>query len=201
MKIGRLAVPAVITVLAAAGINGCYTMLIHPPVAKVDEITGLKNNAEVNYGERCTDCHTGNVHGSPSGLGYAGRASAWNDYDPYWGSDYNGYYDPWFMGSSMYSPYFYDNYYRYNTVPWWLYNSIPSRDRGSEGQATPREKPLRRGGAVTNEGRGNPSPSVGSTPGPAGAEKPSPPATKQDGSTSDDSDSDKKKPVRRGEIK
>ena len=127
MKIWRLAIPAVVIVLAAAGINGCYTMLMHPAVARVDESTGLENTADVNHGERCTDCHTGNVHSSPSGLGgQVGRANGWNDYDPYWGNDYNGYYDPWFMGSSMYSPYFYDNYYRYNTIPWWLYYSTPA---------------------------------------------------------------------------
>jgi hypothetical protein len=200
MKIWRLAIPAVIIVLAAAGINGCYTMLLHPPVEKMDEITGLNNTAEVNHGERCTDCHTGNIHGSPAGIGDAGRSGGYNDYDPYWGNDYNGYYDPWFMGSSRYSPYFYDSYYQYNTVPWWQYYSISSRDRGSEGHAAPREKPVRRGGNITNERRGNTPPSMGSIPGSSGAEKPSPQSPKQDGS-SDENDSEKQKPVRRGGIK
>ncbi len=201
MKIWRLAIPAVVLFLAAAGMNGCYTMLIHPPVSAVDDVTGMKNSAEVNYGERCTDCHTGNAHSSPSGLGgHVGRADGWNDYDPYWGNDYNGYYDPWFMGSSMYSPYFYDNYYRYNTIPWWLYDSkqVPN---GSGEQATPREKPIRRGVGISDRNRENSTPSVGSTPRPSGAEKQSPPDTKKEGTSSDDTDSDKQKPVRRGGIK
>jgi len=201
MKIWKSVLPVLMAVLTAAAVNGCYTMLIHPPVAIMDETTNLESVEQVDHSQRCTDCHTGNVHGSISGSGRYGGQSGINDYDPYWGNDYNGYYDPWFMGSSQYSPYFYDNYYQYNTVPWWLYDSIPESGGSSGEKAVPREKSVRRGGGISNTTRRDSSPSIGSTPGQAGTEKTSTPAPKQDGSSSDDSESDKQKPVRRGGIK
>jgi hypothetical protein len=201
MKIWKLSIPILAAVLFAASMNGCYTMLIHPPVATVDDSTNEETTAEVDHSERCTDCHTGNVHGSVSDSGMnRGRTGGFNNYDPYWNNDYNGYYDPWFMGSSMYSPFFYDNYYQYNTVPWWLYNGVQSSG-GSENQAVPREKPVRRGGSASEGRRDTSSPSVGSTSRQTGAEKETSPAPKQEGSSSGDTEPEKEKPVRRGGIK
>jgi hypothetical protein len=190
--------------------GGCYTMLFHPSVRTADETTGTEQTFSVNHTERCTDCHTGTVHGSLSGMQGRGMRSLGGlyDYDPFRGYDNYGYYDPWFMGSSSYSPYFYDSYYSYRNIPWWLYY-VPTDDSGggeSSGESAPalKEKPVRRGGAGGEDLRGYSPPPAASKPASGGAEKPSaspPPSQGQGGSSSGNDDQGKEKPARRGEIK
>lgn len=208
MKHWHIALLAGAAITALAGVNGCYTMLSHPSVRTADEASGAQYDRQVVHTERCTDCHTGDVHGR--GHAFRGaRSSAygdWYDYDPFWG--YGSYYDPWFWGSSYSSPYFYDSYYGYRSVPWWLYD-IPSQDvDGDENAApVPREKPTRRGNIGSDSSRGEftPMPSVPRSS-PGGVERPASGQSGSSGSSgsrgpSGGSDSEKEKPARRGGVK
>jgi len=181
-------------------------MFSHPMVREVDDNSGSQYDRNVAHTERCTDCHSGEPHGRMSAFPDRRRSAYgdWYDYDPFW--RYGSYYDPWLWGSSSYSPYFYDGYYGYRSVPWWLYNA-PVRDEAPdlENPQSPREKPLRRGNAGSDAGRKDitPAPSV-PRPSSGGVEKPSPSSSgSSSGSngSSGGSDSEKEKPARRGGVK
>jgi len=201
---------------AAIGTNGCYTMLEHPRVSLVDESTGNEEQVTVDHAERCTDCHTGEMHGTmPYGSSGSPRSSHasddWYDYDPFQRDNSYGYYDPFFYSTPLYSPYFYDNYYNYRNNPWWVsyqgngggYSSGGSggdsgKGSGSGTGTSVKEKPVRRGG---DDPRGfSPLPS---SPRPSqNTEKPSTTTPSPSGSSSSgNDDSSKEKPVRRGGVK
>jgi hypothetical protein len=197
----NLALLAAATVFAAAGMNGCYTMLVHPGVRTTDNITGAEKTAEVTHAERCTDCHTGDVHGDRSMMrGHrSGVYEGYNDYDPFWG--YGGYYDP-FLSSGVSSSYFFDNYYSYRNLPWWVYPPAPdeggNQSAGQQDAPAAKEKPARRGSLSSGDSRGySPMPTATRGSG-AGAEKPS--STTSSGGSGDD-DNGKEKPARRGGIR
>jgi hypothetical protein len=203
MKRWQIALLAAASVTVLTGINGCYTMLSHPSVREADDVSGTQFDRKVAHTERCTDCHTGNVHGNRRA--YRGHHSSaygdWYDYDPWWG--YGSYYDPWFWGSSFSSPYFYDSYYGYRSVPWWLYNIPETNDTPSEGNTpVPREKPARRDIGSDSRRDITPMPSV---PRPsAGVERPASGSSGSSGSgggSSGSSDNEKEKPARRGGVK
>ena len=204
MQKSTLALLAAAALLSASGMSGCYTMLVHPGVQTRDEITGAEKAAEVTHMERCTDCHTGDVHGGRSGMRgrHYGAYEGWSDYDPFWG--YGGYYDP-FGSSPLSSSYFSDNYYSYRNLPWWVYPPYyeggGSPDPGPVNAPAAKEKPARRGNVGNDDSRGyTPMPSTSRPSGRGEAEKPSTAPTPDNGSEND-SDSDKEKPARRGGIK
>ena len=201
MKKTHLAILAAAAVFATAGMNGCYTMLEHPGVQATDDTTGEVITAEVTHAERCTDCHTGNVHGGRAAMreGHSGAYEGWSDYDPFW--DNGNYYDP-FRSSRQSSPYFFDNYYSYRNLPWWVYPPISegggSSDPGQVSAPAAKEKPARRGGMGTEDNRSSTPISSTRSSGGSGADKPSTaPSTPSDSGN----DSDKEKPARRGGIK
>lgn len=187
----RLKVIIVILAIFTAGtaITGCYTMLRHPQVKAYNESSGSEMTEGIGHGERCTDCHTGNVHGATRGVG---RGYGWSDYDPFWG--YNGYYDPWLYNSWYGSPYFYDNYYHYQTMPWWLYDTRGS-DTSESAEPGEREKPLRRG--TGSDSRRGSTPSEPGIPG-GGIQKPAPSVPPASGENNSPDNSEKEKPNRRG---
>jgi hypothetical protein len=199
----------VLLLLAAAGTNGCYTMLYHPPVAMIDDATGREDPVAVDRSERCTDCHTGQMHGSMDrrAMNSAHVSDGWYDYDPFHRYDSFGYYDPFFYGTPLRSPYFYDNYYSYRNYPWWLsyrnYDDDDYYDGGSGGGvgsgsgSSVREKPSRRGGEDTRGYSPLPS-SPRSSP---NTEKPSSSTPSSGGSSSGGDDDSKEKPARRGGVK
>ncbi len=195
-------------ILVAAGTNGCYTMLYHPSVARIDDSTGEEQPVAVDRSERCTDCHTGTMHGSMQrgAMSSAGTSEDWYDYDPFHRNDSYGYYDPFFYGTPLRSPYFYDNYYNYRNYPWWIsnrdydeggyYGGDSGGSGGGSGSGTSaREKPSRRGGDDTRGYTPLPSTPRSST----NTEKPSSSAPSSGGSSSDDDS--KEKPARRGGVK
>jgi uncharacterized membrane protein YgcG len=205
MKRWRNALLAAAAVTVLTGLNGCYTMLIHPSIREADEDSGTQYERNIAHTERCTDCHTGEVHGQGhASRGYrSGVYGDRYDYDPFW--SYGSYYDPWFWGSASYSPYFYDSYYGYRSVPWWLYN-IPGNDGTSSEETAPsaKEKPARRGeiGSDSNRRDITPLPSVPRS-NTGGAERPASGSSGSSGSngSSGGSGSDKEKPARRGGVK
>lgn len=204
MQKTTLALLAAAAVFATAGLNGCYTMLVHPGVQTTDDITGAETTAEVTHAERCTDCHTGDVHGSGARMpeNHSGAYDGWSDYDPFWG--YGNYYSP-FWSSPLSSPYFSDSYYSYRNLPWWVYPSAVEDDGGSNGERvsapSAKEKPTRRGNLGTDDSGGySPLPSASRGSGSRSTEKPAASSSTQSGSGSD-SDSGKEKPARRGGIR
>ncbi len=201
MKRWQTAFLAAASVAVLAGVNGCYTMLSHPVVHSVDEVTGAEGDWEISHTERCTECHTGNVHGRR--LGFRGHSSSaygdWYDYDPFGG--YGSYYDPWLWGSSYSSPYFYDSYHGYRSVPWWLYNLPDSDDSGDTGSGSveaPEDKPTRRGDmGERRRDSFSPLPSV-PRPASGGVERP---AAGTAPAPSGGSEPEKDKPARRGGMR
>jgi len=192
----RFAICVIAVFIGGSAINGCYTMLIHPQVKLIDDSTGSENQTGVMHSERCTDCHTGQVQGYMHGYN---SQYGWYDYDPFWG--YNSYDDQWFGYDWYNSPYFYDNYYRYHTMPWWVFNdggSAKNVNETEENEPVNKEKPVRRGLGSDSSQRYTP-PADKSTE--TGIQKPStqPPESSDNDTTSNDSQ--KQKPTRRGDLK
>lgn len=198
----RFALLAAAAVFATAGMNGCYTMLVHPEVQMTDDVTKMEKTVEVTHLDRCTDCHTREgVNGTrAASSGYHSETyEGWSDYDPFWG--YEGYYNPVWT-SPFSSTSFNDNYYSYRNLPWWVYPSASdgggySGSSQAASSSDVKDKPARRG---TDDSRsGTQAPSISGSSAGSGASKASS-APAQSGS-GNDSDSGKEKPARRGGIK
>lgn len=205
MRNANPALIAAAVMFVVMGMSGCYTVLVHPIVETVDETTGGEMTGGVTHAERCTDCHTGNVHSRRAGM--RGSDSdvyeTWSEYDPFWESD--SYYEPsW--GSSFASPWFSGNYYRYRSVPWWIYLPVSGEGGGADAEemsepAAEKEKPVRRGSMGRDDRRENtPLSTVTRQESESGTGKASSSSADQNG-TSENSDSGKEKPVRRGGMK
>ena len=192
----RLTIIVIAVFVVGTAVNGCYTMLRHPQVITTNDFTDTESITGVNHTERCTDCHTGQIHGSMYGYG---SRYGWYDYDPFWG--YNNYYDPWFGNTWYSSPYFYDNYYRYNTMPWWVYDT---GNPGSSDSETGDNEPVQKGKPVrrnigSDSGRRYTPPADQSTQ--SGVQKPSAQPSGSSGNDTSSDGSQKQKPQRRGDLK